>query len=239
MSHPSNPFNVDPRLLTHRRFHWDAGLKVLPQRRKTWQRLGNVLTFSLISASVLSLYAQASLNDELLAPDTLETPPIQAPQELPLTPFQSPVVDEDEALLKDILTKQVKPKPVSVKHGIKHLFAPLHRISISSPYGWRKGRMHTGVDLAAQYGSKIFAAESGKVLESGFDAGYGNYLLIQHSNGLRTRYAHCSQLLVKAGHSVKKGAVVAKVGNTGHSTGPHLHFEVLANGVAKNPQNYL
>ena len=114
---------------------------------------------------------------------------------------------------------------------------------ITSRYGSNdsvRNHLHSGIDIAAPYGSTIKAAASGTVTYSGNAGdGYGNYVIISHGNGVTTVYAHCSQLLVSAGQSVKQGEVIAKVGSTGNSTGNHLHLEVRKNGVTLNPQNYV
>lgn len=115
---------------------------------------------------------------------------------------------------------------------------PVLNATISSPFGPRWGRMHQGIDFAAQAGSPIYATASGKVIHSGWEAGYGKSVVIQHDSGMQTRYAHCARLLVKEGKQVSKGDVIAKVGSTGHSTGPHLHFEVIVNGERRNPAWY-
>ena len=116
---------------------------------------------------------------------------------------------------------------------------------MTSPYGYRVlfgvRDFHTGVDIGATTGSNIVAAESGTVILAnyGWNGGYGNYIILSHGNGITTRYAHASQLYVTAGQTVSKGQVIAAVGTTGNSTGPHLHFEVRVNGSHTNPLNYL
>ena len=116
---------------------------------------------------------------------------------------------------------------------------------ITSPYGTRThpvtGRVkrHAGVDIGAGYGTNIYAANSGTVLVAGWNSGgYGNYVVIDHGGGITTLYGHCSSLCVSKGQTVTKGQVIAKVGSTGMSTGPHLHFEVLKNGSTTNPMSY-
>lgn len=102
----------------------------------------------------------------------------------------------------------------------------------------RSGK-HTGLDIAASTGTKIKACAGGTVTFSGYKGSYGYMVVINHGNGVETYYAHCSKLYVTAGQQVNQGDVIAAVGNTGNSTGPHLHLEVRVNGVAYNPQNYL
>lgn len=105
---------------------------------------------------------------------------------------------------------------------------------VSCPYGGYSG--HKGIDMATSYGSKVMASEDGVVISARHsNVSYGNCILIRHDNGYVTRYAHLSKILVSEGETVSKGEVIGKVGSTGNSTGPHLHFEVIKNGVAQNP----
>ena len=110
---------------------------------------------------------------------------------------------------------------------------------ISSYYGPRWGRMHEGIDFAVPIGRNIRAAAAGKVVWGGWIRGYGRTVIIQHTDGYRTLYAHNSRVLVHGGDRVKQGQVIAKSGNSGRSTGPHLHFEIQKNGNPVNPMNYL
>lgn len=116
---------------------------------------------------------------------------------------------------------------------------------ISSEFGSREDpfnsseKNHAGMDIAASEGTSIKAAASGKVTFAGKKGNYGNCVIINHSSGITTLYGHASKLLVKEGQKVKKGDVIAKVGSTGRSTGPHLHFEVRINGTPVNPRKYL
>ena len=114
--------------------------------------------------------------------------------------------------------------------------------TISSRFGARsrvRSSAHTGLDIATSTGTPIVAAASGTVTFSGWKGSYGYLMVITHSNGVQTYYGHCSKLYYSAGQTVSKGQKIAAVGNTGNSTGPHLHFEIRVNGVAYNPQNYL
>ncbi len=98
---------------------------------------------------------------------------------------------------------------------------------------------HTGLDIGASIGTPIKAAATGTVTFAGYKGPYGYMVVISHSNEVETYYGHCSKLYVTAGQKVNQGDVIAAVGNTGNSTGPHLHLEIRVNGVAYNPQNYL
>jgi LysM repeat protein len=111
----------------------------------------------------------------------------------------------------------------------------------SSGYGWRWGRMHKGIDLANRTGTPIVAAKEGRVSFAGWhDGGYGYLIEISHADGSTTRYAHNSRLLVGQGQEVSQGEVISQMGSTGNSTGPHLHFEIIAPGMgAMNPLNFL
>lgn len=110
---------------------------------------------------------------------------------------------------------------------------------ITSPFGMRWGRMHDGIDLGAAYGSPIVAAAAGSVIYAGWMEGYGNLTVIDHGGGLATAYGHQSRIVVSLGQQVAQGETIGYVGSTGHSTGPHLHFEVRVNGEPVDPLGYL
>ncbi|MCU1674597.1 MAG: rane protein [Frankiales bacterium] len=129
--------------------------------------------------------------------------------------------------------KRTPPKvvaPLWVRPGVGHF---------TSGYKWRWGRMHTGIDLAGPYGSPIRAVGAGTVIEAGMESGYGYIVKVELLDGTVTYYAHNSRLLVSAGEQVTAGQVIAREGNTGHSTGPHLHFEVRIGGTPINPIPWL
>jgi murein DD-endopeptidase MepM/ murein hydrolase activator NlpD len=117
--------------------------------------------------------------------------------------------------------------------------------SVTSPFGYRAdpflGRLalHPGVDLAEAYGAEVHAAAAGRVAHAGPAGGYGNMVEIDHGNGLASRYAHMSETLVEEGQQVDKGTVLGRLGSTGRSTGPHLHYEVRVDGEPVDPERYL
>jgi murein DD-endopeptidase MepM/ murein hydrolase activator NlpD len=110
---------------------------------------------------------------------------------------------------------------------------------VTSPFGMRWGRMHEGIDISVPEGTPVHAAASGRVILAAYTGGYGNYTCIDHGGGLSTCYAHQSSFAVSSGQSVEQGQVIGYSGNTGSSTGPHLHFEVRVNGSAVDPMGYL
>jgi murein DD-endopeptidase MepM/ murein hydrolase activator NlpD len=116
---------------------------------------------------------------------------------------------------------------------------------ISSAFGERKNPMgpgddfHPGVDIAADEGTPIAAAAAGRVISAGPDGGYGNLIVVDDGNGMTTRYGHCSQIFARVGDLVGPGQTIGAVGSTGHSTGPHLHFEVRVNDEPVDPTQFL
>jgi murein DD-endopeptidase MepM/ murein hydrolase activator NlpD len=110
---------------------------------------------------------------------------------------------------------------------------------VTSGFGWRWGRMHEGIDVGIPSGTPLVAAASGIVIHAGWMGGYGNLVVIDHGNGLSTAYGHNTSVAVSAGQAVSQGQLISYSGNTGNSTGPHLHFEVRVNGSAVDPLGYL
>jgi murein DD-endopeptidase MepM/ murein hydrolase activator NlpD len=99
--------------------------------------------------------------------------------------------------------------------------------------------MHQGLDIAAPHGKEVYSPSDGTVVFAGLEGGYGNVIVIDHGYGIKTRYGHLAKILVKPGEKVKRGALIAAVGNTGRSTGPHLHYEVRVNGIPQNPRKFI
>jgi len=127
-------------------------------------------------------------------------------------------------------------------NGIKLAVVPVSG-RISSRYGSNNPRIrdhiHAGLDIAARTGTNIKAVADGTVTFASYSGGYGYLVKIDHGNNVETRYAHCSKIHVKQGQKVQAGDIISAVGNTGNSTGPHLHFEVRVNGNSLNPEKYL
>ena len=135
---------------------------------------------------------------------------------------------------------RLRPRDVLVVNGqLQKAFDWPTRGRISSPFGPRWGRMHNGLDIAVVTGTPIKAAADGRVTFAGWNGGYGILVIIDHGNNVETRYAHNSRLNVKVGQKVSRGDVISYSGNTGVSTGPHLHFEIRYKGNPVNPQTYL
>jgi len=140
----------------------------------------------------------------------------------------------ESRILEERIRKSMLPTSLPIRDG-----------AISSGFGWRKdpftgqSALHEGVDFPAEPGTPIYAAAAGIVIDVERHPQYGNVVDIDHGNGLVTRYAHAAFVLVRPGELVKHGQHIAAVGNTGRSTGPHLHFEVLLGGVPQNPMRFL
>ena len=140
----------------------------------------------------------------------------------------------DSRLFEERVRKNMLPTtlPVSVQWN-------------ASGFGWRidpftgERAMHEGVDFPSEIGTKVVSAAAGIVVSAQYHPDYGNVIEIDHGNDLTTRYAHTARMLVKPGSVVKRGQLIAEVGNTGRSTGPHLHFEVRFRGIAQNPNRFL
>ncbi len=147
----------------------------------------------------------------------------------------------EEKIIKEPVNQEqrvgTKEPPPSVGTG-KFVMPTSGRLT--SNYGSRWGRKHAGIDVAAKTGTPIYAADNGIVTEAQYkNNGYGNFIAIDHGNGFVTYYAHCSEIKISEGDVVAKGDLIATVGNTGRSTGPHLHFEVRLDGQSQNPLSYV
>ena len=147
-------------------------------------------------------------------------------------------------LIRDRRSRQSPRFPPTIRIGSAPFNYPVNG-PISSEFGWRvhpiagTERFHAGIDFAVDYGFPIAAAAAGQVIFADWYGGYGNAVILDHGGGLTTLYAHTSELLVQEGDWVNAGTIVATVGSTGYSTGPHLHFEVRQEGEPVDPMQYL
>ena len=165
-------------------------------------------------------------------------------EETKMVPFD--IVEEEEHPADDLYqlwqNKDVNPYKIAIKDlddffidltGYVH---PIEEGAVTSPYGPRKGRFHYGIDLRVRVGQSIYSAFDGKVRVTGYDKyGYGYYVVVRHNNGLETLYGHLSSIKVSANDDVSAGDLIGLGGNTGRSTGAHLHFEFRYLGNAINP----
>lgn len=172
----------------------------------------------------------------------------------PIEGFHKVIADivykNKDQISKTIVYEDIVQEPVAkiIERGTKSPPTYLKPISggrMSSTFGRRKApkkgasTFHKGIDWAVPTGTAVWAARDGKVVRAGWGSGYGYVVYIQHEDGAVTRYGHLSKILVKSGQSVKQGEKIALSGNTGVSTGPHIHFEILINGGQVNPLNYM
>ncbi len=146
----------------------------------------------------------------------------------------------EETVIKEPETKIVvagtKTRPKNVSTGT---FTRPYSGNISSRFGSRWGRKHHGIDYTGNVGDPIYAADGGEVIFAGWDnSGYGNMVKIKHKDGYETFYAHMNEVKVKTGQKVSQNDIIGTLGNTGRSTGPHLHFEIRKDGVAHDPQKF-
>ncbi len=158
--------------------------------------------------------------------------------EATLTPGQFLMVpDGSKPYVPRVVYSYSGPAPAGAARGTGNFGWPVTG-AITQKYGGR----HTGIDVGAPKGTPVYAADSGYVSIAGWDrepVSYGNEVVLNHGNGYSTRYAHLSAIMVDAGESVKKGQLIGRVGSTGNSTGAHLHFEIIKNGVGRNPFSFL
>ncbi len=176
-------------------------------------------------------------------------------QDIPLTTRHNALIREMHHQVKQIRTVADKEKLdfnelIDKLQKKKNLLAASPSIKpvsgvITSPFGYRRspftGRrtFHSGLDISNRMGTKIVSTAAGKVVFAGRKSGYGNVVIIDHGYGKATKYAHLRDILVKKRQHVKRGEAIGTLGNTGRTTGPHLHYEVLVNGTPVNPAKYI
>lgn len=181
----------------------------------------------IIAFNSLSSAADIKSGDMIFIPEGIKPTKV-------VSSYKTPSVTSQPTKNTSVYSDEQYPGASDLSVNTKFLWPVLsHRVT--QYFSWR----HTGLDIGDKTGNPIYAADDGKVERSGWSKGYGYNVVINHGNGIETLYGHASQLLVKEGETVSRGQVIALVGSTGWSTGPHLHLEVRVSGSRKNPINYI
>lgn len=220
------------------------GLEILIEAAKP--RLSVEVT-KLVSYTEEIPYDTIRQKDNTLAEDTVEVVQegVAGQEEIQSRVVLINGVEESEEILSRTVLSEATDKIISVGTkvtgvGSGKLRNPVPGAPVTSGYKYRWGRMHKGIDLGVSIGTPVHAADSGKVIVSTYSqSGYGYYIIIDHGNGMKTLYGHNSKLVANVGDTVSQGQVIAYSGNTGRSTGPHCHFEVMINNANVDPANYI
>ena len=223
-------------------------------RSSAEERIRAILSFKRIpawvgiSASVLFVLTASVFTTQAVSPAAVPEPEPAVQEEIPeenvavsvseseLLPATPPIMPEQEAESEIELETQTRSE-------VRAYIFPLEdtSVEVTNPYGWqehpvtKQKSLHSGVDLAADYGTNVLAVADGTVLDCSYDAAFGYILTLEHENGVQTQYAHLSEFLVNAGAEVRQGQIIAKTGDSGWTTGPHLHLGVLINGETADP----
>lgn len=187
----------------------------------------DVSTDKIITSNHLNNAGTIAIGQQLIIPGTKRV--ISNTSTVAKTTTQSSYTGIE--VIKDIVTTN---KPIVSSNK---MVWPTEGHRITQYFSWQ----HNGLDIGNKVGTPLYAADSGivEISQGGYNGGYGNTILLNHGGGKKTRYGHASKLLVSKGEEVEKGQVIALMGSTGRSTGPHLHFEVVINGTRYNPLNYI
>lgn len=218
------------------------------------ERIRAILSFKRIPAwvgicvSVLFVLTASVFTTQAASPAAVPEPEPAVQEEIPeenvavsvseseLLPATPPIMPEQEAESEIELETQTRSE-------VRAYIFPLEdtSVEVTNPYGWqehpvtKQKSLHSGVDLAADYGTNVLAVADGTVLDCSYDAAFGYILTLEHENGVQTQYAHLSEFLVEFGDVVRQGQIIAKTGDSGWTTGPHLHLGVLINGETADP----
>jgi murein DD-endopeptidase MepM/ murein hydrolase activator NlpD len=194
-------------------------------------RYAAVVTTAVVGAGVVALGAGTSFHDAKLDPEHLSSLG---------TLDTSALEGRAEAAERASRAEREGGLATSIPQAAPDVWLlPLHNYTYTSAYGWRWGRMHNGIDLAAPGGTPIHAVHGGTVVLSRWHGGFGYAVVIDHGDGVESLYAHASELLVFEGQEVAAGDRIALVGNTGYSFGDHLHFEIHVNNIPVEPISWL
>lgn len=158
--------------------------------------------------------------------------------------YNNGIKKNEEIIKEDVISESVdtiiyRGTKNPINDGIAFLSNPTRGGYVTSNFGPRWGSTHSGMDIAGEFGDPVYAALDGVVVECKYDGNYGNKILLRHEDNISTIYGHLSKFEVNVGDEIKKGDTIGRIGSTGRSTGPHLHFEVRANGNPVNPKKYI
>ena len=220
-------------LSSHSLIHPGDELSILPETGLTHivksgdtlgaiARLNDVEIDDILDANNMTLNSKLSIGQKLVIPGASKTASV-------LVAKNTPKSYTGIAAIKKIVKQTTQPIVAN-----KMAWPTVGHI-ITQYYSLR----HTGLDIANKLGTPLFAADTGTIIFAGWSTGYGNNIVIDHGGGKKTRYAHMSKFYVSKGDHVVKGETIGEMGSTGWSTGPHVHFEVIINGVRYNPLNYI
>lgn len=211
-------------------------------------RLFKMSTQAVATANNLSAGATLNKGQVLIVPGVRQANP-KTPTKIAQAPNSAPVPEPETPAPAESAPAQEEPTPPAVEPPTKVEVAPRPQLAPGAKLLWPTQQhsitqyfsaRHPGIDFNGDYTDRVYAADDGTVVQSGWNnSGYGNMILIDHGNGMRTRYGHNSKVFVSVGQEVKRGDVIAMVGTTGRSTGTHLHFEVVVNGQHVNPLKYV
>jgi murein DD-endopeptidase MepM/ murein hydrolase activator NlpD len=213
-------------------------MTITAERLRDIAQMGSVAT---VTAALLAGAVSPALANTTPEPAPVPAAVVDDDQD-PVQPFDPSDMAAAAKRAKQIEEQQAERAAARAQRSSGDMFTPTTNFTYSArfgqPGGWSSGH-HTGLDFAAPSGTPVFSALAGTVVETGSGGAYGNHVIVKHSDGVKTLYAHLTSSNVQKRDEVLRGQRIGTVGSTGNSTGPHLHFEVIKNGTQRNPADFL